>query len=322
MNQLPERLPAYRELPIHPSAPPRSAWGLFGSDDQVGTINLLTPERVRRGLGLARQGKVFPLNWHLEMPEPGLFGRHAIQHTVSNSGWSTDDRYDSFYPQLSSQWDALSHMGHPQYGFYNGRRGQDITGGEGSPNGIEHWARRGIVGRFVLADVERWRAAAGRPIRQDAFEPVTADDLAATLAAQQVSLETADILLLRVGWVGWYERLDQEARTTLAAQGPEVFPSPGLAFEERTAEWLWDHHVAAVGADCPSLEVMPVRFDPEHFLHFRLIALLGMAVGEMFALDDLATDCVADGQYDGLLTAAPLNKAGGSGSPANALAIK
>ena len=47
-----------------------------------------------------------------------------------------------------------------------------------------------------------------------------------------------------------------------------------------------------------------------------------MAVGEMFVLDALAEDCVADGVYEGLFTSAPLNKVGGSGSPANALAIK
>jgi len=60
----------------------------------------------------------------------------------------------------------------------------------------------------------------------------------------------------------------------------------------------------------------------EGFLHFRIIPLLGMAVGEMFVLDALAEDCAADGVYEGLFTSAPLNKVGGSGSPANALAIK
>ncbi len=103
---------------------------------------------------------------------------------------------------------------------------------------------------------------------------------------------------------------------------PTSSPQPGLAPVERTAEWLWDEHVAAVVADCPSLEVMPVTFGAETFLHYRLIPLLGMAVGEMFALDGLAADCAADGIYEGMLTAAPLNKAGGSGSPSNALAVK
>jgi len=58
------------------------------------------------------------------------------------------------------------------------------------------------------------------------------------------------------------------------------------------------------------------------YLHFRIIPLLGLAVGEMFVLDALAEDAENDGGYRGLFTAAPLHKVGGAGSPANALAIK
>ena len=52
MDALSSGLPRYRDLPIDPSKPPHSAWGVFGDDDEVGTINLLTPERVRRAAGL------------------------------------------------------------------------------------------------------------------------------------------------------------------------------------------------------------------------------------------------------------------------------
>jgi kynurenine formamidase len=138
--------------------------------------------------------------------------------------------------------------------------------------------------------------------------------------------------LLRFGWVSWYRQADKETRLRLAAAPTPsdasddegaFFPTPGLSPEERTAEWLWDHRIAAVAGDVPSLEAMPFnRSRPETFLHYRIIALLGMAVGEMFDLDALATDCEADGTYEGMFTAAPLNKVGGSGSTANALAIK
>ena len=57
-------------------------------------------------------------------------------------------------------------------------------------------------------------------------------------------------------------------------------------------------------------------------LHYRLLALLGMTIGEFWCLDDLAADCADDGVYEGLLMSAPSNRTGGSGSPANALAIK
>ena len=60
---VPEHLPAFDELPIKPELPPRSAWGVFGEDDEIGTLNLLTPERVAAAAGLVKTGEVFPMNW-------------------------------------------------------------------------------------------------------------------------------------------------------------------------------------------------------------------------------------------------------------------
>lgn len=315
------RLPLYRQLPLDASRPLHSAWGVFGNDDEVGTINLLSRERLRRAAGLVRKGALFSLNWSLENPSPPLFTRGALKHTITAVVDGTDDRYDNFYPQASSQWDALSHSRHPQFGFYNGRTMDDITGRPGSRNGIDHWARRGIAGRFVLADVDRYRQARGAPIRHGERDVVTVDDIDSALAHQGVSLEEGDILLLRFGWVGWYERADRATREQLAAV--PYIAAPGLSSEERTAEWLWDKHVAAVLADCPALEAIPGDVTTaDGWLHYRLIALLGLAIGEMIVLDPLAADCAADGVYEGLFTAAPLHKVGGSGSPANALALK
>jgi kynurenine formamidase len=315
-------LPPYGALPLDPAKPPRSAWGLFGEADQLGTLNLLTPHRVRHAAGLVRRGAVFALNWSLEKPDPPLFGRRALRHAIHRypDGLGTDDHYDGFYPQASSQWDALCHVGHPQFGFYNGCTLAQITGQPGSRNGIDAYARTGIAGRFVLADVERYRRAQGRPVRPDTAEAIGVEEVEATLAAQGVALAEGDILLLRFGWIAWYDGLDPAARTALAAESVPV--AVGLAPHEATAAWLWDRHVAAVAADNPALEVMPSTFEVDTFLHFRLLGLLGLAIGEMFDLEALAADCAADGVYEGLFTAAPLHKVGGSGSPANALAIK
>lgn len=38
--------PAFGTLPIHCDHPPYSAWGLYGAEDELGTLNLLTPSRV------------------------------------------------------------------------------------------------------------------------------------------------------------------------------------------------------------------------------------------------------------------------------------
>lgn len=328
-TEFPLRLPRYKDLPIDPSKPPRSAWGVFGDKDQIGTINLLTPERVRHAATLVRTGKLFSLNWDLEKPSPPILGRAALQHHLfdltpgtDDSQWGTDDYYDQYYTQSSTQWDALSHMPHPEYGYYNGVSRSDITGQPGSKNGIDNWGRRGIAGRFVLADVARFLAAAGKPIDASKRVVITAGDVQAALDAQGTRLEGGDVLLIRMGWIEWYENAAQETRVAISKLGGPELQGPGLSADESTLEWLWDNQVAVAASDVPTLEAMPYTPTVEGFLHFRIIPLLGMAVGEMFALDALAADCAQDGVYEGLFTAAPFNKVGGSGSPGNALAIK
>lgn len=316
-------IPRYQDLPRIGGDPnaPRAAWGYFGPTDEVGAVNWLQPDIVRQAAMLVRWGSVFPLNWRLTLPDPPLLGRTAMSHVTKDLDPGTDDYYDNFYPQASSQWDALRHVGHRQYGNYNGLPLVDAAE-LGVPRlGIEHWATRGIVGRFVLLDIERHRAAVGVPIRPDESVGVEADELDRILASEGVTLRRGDILLLRFGWIRWYEQLDRTRREWLAAQ--EMFRAPGLSPAEASAEWLWDHHVSAVAADVPALEVMPFdRSAVEGFLHYRLVTFLGMAVGELFALDALAEDCAATRVYEGLFVAAPLNMPGGAGSTANAIAMK
>src|SRR5438876_8926671 len=105
MDALSSGLPRYRDLPIDPSKPPGSAWGVFGDDDQVGTINLLTPERVKQAAGFIRNGRVFSLNLPINIPDPPLFGRGKHTHTIKQyASFVLDDYLDNFYPQASSQW--------------------------------------------------------------------------------------------------------------------------------------------------------------------------------------------------------------------------
>jgi kynurenine formamidase len=173
----------------------------------------------------------------------------------------------------------------------------------------------------VLADVERYRRKVGRSIRNDGSDAIDVGDLEATLADQGVDIEAGDILLVRFGWIEWYEaHANAQLRRELAAMA--VPPSPGLKQETGMARWLWDRHVAAIAADNPGLEAAPFEYVVGGFLHYDLIPLLGITVGELFALGDLAADCASDGIYEGLLVAAPLNKLGGIGSSANALALK
>lgn len=321
-------LPSYDELPVREGLPQGSSWGVWGEEDFFGCLNLAGPEKVLDAARLVRRGAVFALNLGLELPEPPLFGRAALQHEVRGreSGWAQDDEILLWNTQVSSQWDGFRHINHPRYGAYGGLADER--------HGIHHWARRGIVSRGVLADVALYREKEGSPLRQGKSDPIEPSDVEGALASHAVSVETGDILLIRTGFLSWYRSLDSSARSALA----EDQKWPGLRQGRKTAAFLWNLHIAGVAADNPSFEVWPpgalltseemesARQDPdllpEIFVHLSLLPLLGLPIGELWDIDALAADCAADGVYEFMLASAPLNLSGGVATPPNALAIK
>ena len=318
---LPERLPDFAELPINADYPPHSAWGVFGDNDQIGTLNLLTPERVAAAARLVEHGRVFALNWELEQPNPPLFNRAGLRHTINRRRTNVfDDLYDNFNTQSSSQWDGLTHFGHRIHGFYNGVTEAQITGLAGTRNGIEHWARRGIAGRGVLIDFQRFAAHHGISFNPGKRYGITAEELQAAADWQSIRFQTGDILVLRTGWVGWYESLDEEQKVNLAQPGS--LQTGGLEQSEDSLRFLWNNHFAAIAGDSPAFEAYPPANPEEGLMHGTIIGLWGMPIGEMFRLDPLAEVCAADRRYEFFFTSAPLNKLGGVASPPNALAIK
>jgi kynurenine formamidase len=315
-------LPSYRELPVKPGAPAGSAWGLFGDDDQLGTLNLLTPERVAAAARLVRKGAVFPLNLPVNQPDPPLFGRGAVRQVFLEREFSRDDYLDNFYPQATSQWDSLRHILHPREGFYNGTSREEVVAG-GGRLGIENMARRGIAGRGVLLDVARYLEGAGQPIDCTVATVIDRSALDGCRAAQGVDVRTGDILLVRTGWLRWYTSVAMpEQKRAISGDAMTNLRAPGIGPDEEMAKYLWDLHIAAVAADNPALEPWPPGPERQGFMHFRLIPLLGMPIGELWWLDDLADDCATDGVCESFFTSAPLNVPGGVGSPPNALAIK
>jgi kynurenine formamidase len=314
----PAALPSYRELLARTDAPPGTAWGIFGADDQLGTLNLLGPEHARASAALVRSGEVFPLNWIVELPDPSPFRRPPVRQQIGAGSFGRDDWLDRFYLQGSSQWDALRHIAHPRLGFYNGVDAERVDDPTGDALGIQHVARRGIVGRGVLLDVARHRGNQGVPFAANEGFRISSDLLDEVTRAQGVTIEPADLLLVRTGWTGWYATLSQAERDAIDATTPQ----PGLEPVERTAEWLWDRHVAAVASDNFALESMPLDFREGCCLHFWLIPCLGMPIGELWWLDDLAAACARDRRWTFQLVSAPLNVRGGVGSPPNAVAIR
>ncbi len=308
-----DNLPGYDELPVRDGAPLGSSWGLWGDPDYLGCLNLLTPARAASAAArCVRSGRSYGLNLDFGVPDPPLFGRPKMHHEVVGPlGGSHDDMLHNWNTQSSSQWDGFRHIAHPEHGHYGGVPDQD--------HGMHHWAEHGLVGRGILADVDRWRAAQRRPLRQGEVDPIPVTEVAACLADQGTEVEAGDVLLVRTGWTTWYRGLAQEQRVHLGQRDTQV--NPGLEPGRATIAQLWNWHLAAVGSDNPAVESWPPSRAPDEFLHFNLLPLLGMPLGELFDLDPLAEECAASGNWDFLFVSAPINVRSGVASPPNAVAV-
>lgn len=313
-----DAIPSFEDLPlIDEGSEEHHAWDVWGRDDQIGSLNRLTPEHVIGAARLVRSGKVINLDLPLNEPDPPLGDRERFEHHIETGRQTRDDWLDGFFLQGSSQWDALSHVRYRQYGYWGGRQDDDVN--VGRECGIDRWAERGIVGRGVLIDAKRHFDCP-----PDERFPITGPMIEEVAKAQDVAIEPGDILLLRTGWLAWLLSLDQEMRESLRGSvrpEPSGLQAPGLDGARETAAWLWDQGVSAVGADNHALEALHVLRE-EGFQHRRLLPMLGIAIGEYFDLEELALDCAADGVYEFMLVSSPLNLPGGVGSPPNAYAIK
>lgn len=323
-------IPLYRDLPRDKDDIYPNAWGVFGKDDQLGTLNQLTPARVLAALDSVKTGQVINLNLPLDFFNPPLIAHRGIpSHEVFGlNEFHRDDRIDNFFPQAGTQIDGLRHFANPDKGFYNGFSGDDLIAGK--PDlGIQKVAERGISGRGLLIDIDLYRKSIGKPIDQSSNEQISVADIDGALALQGSEIQPGDILLFRTGWLAAVR--SGEAKIS----SPVV--SPGLAQSESIAEWLWNNQVALAAADNVALEAWPAnrenirtaaeekgsleRSNHTGMLHRVLIPLLGLTIGELWDLDELADACQARGSHTFLLTAEPINMPGGVGSPANALAI-
>ena len=305
--------PRYAELPDG------CDWDVLDTD--LGSLALLTAERARHAATLVHRGVTHPLDLPLDVPSPPFFGRQAMRHEVFHLLDNVlDDRLDNFFPQASTQWDGFGHFAHSTRGFFGGRSAEQIN----TSAGVLAWAERGIVGRGVLLDVARQVSIPG-----DEPFVVTPALLDETAAAQGVELRDGDICCVRVGWVSWYRTRDQAAREQLSADSQSFtdLRTPGLGPGAAIAEWCWDHGVAALAVDNPGVEPFPVTASlpagggVDDTLHTRVLAYLGIPLGEFFDLDALADDCAREQVYEFCFTSAPLGIPGGIGSPPNALAI-
>jgi kynurenine formamidase len=302
---------------IHALARKVSNWGRWGADDERGTVNFITPEVVRRAVGCVKRGRVFSLglNFGADGPQIGQGGRVNPLHFMSatdggygpEGGFRYADDVIVMPLQCATQWDSLAHV---HYGgkLYNGFDKATITASGAARNGIDKLGP-GIVSRGVLLDVAR---SAGVE-RLSAGKAITPAELEAAERSQGVRVETGDVLLIRTGHLQVF-KIDGDREGYMRRM-------PGLGTS--CVEWLHAREVAAVATDTNAVEVIPFE-DPAIPLPLHMLCIrdMGLTLGEMFDLEELAADCVSDGVWELLFCAPPLKVTGGVGSPLNPLAVK
>jgi kynurenine formamidase len=309
---------------IEAAAKELSNWGRWGADDQIGTLNNVTPEDVIAAGKLIRRGKVFALGLSLKEPiQSGLFGGrwnpiHTMLATGTDAAAGVQDtpapylRYAddaiNMPCQASTQWDALCHIFHGDK-MYNGYDATLVDVRGAKKLGIEN-VRDKMVGRGVLLDIARWK---GLDSLDDGYA-ITNDDLDGCAQAQGVAIRKGDFVIVRTGH---QERCLAKKDWTGYAGGA----APGLAFE--TCYWIRKHDIAAICADTWGCEVRPNETtDANQPWHWVVIPAIGISMGEIFYLKELAADCADDKVYEFFFTAPPLHLPGGAGSPINPQAIK
>ncbi len=276
-------------------------WGRWGPNDERGTLNYITPEKVREAAALVRYGRVYDLGMRVEAMAPRTPSRlptiRATRRRAEATGWGDD--YLTVNTHGATHVDSLAHVW-ADARMYNG---YDVDGHvrsfEGATrNGIEKMG--GFMTRGVLLDV-----AGRRGVKHLSHgDVITAPELAATATAQGITVRSGDVLLIRTGWIHMWE----EDRTHYLER------TPGLG-EDGVLEYLHDQRIAAIGADNVAVEA----WDPNEAtkLHLPLIRGFGMVILELLDLESLARDRV----WEFVFMAAPLRITGGLGSPVNPLAV-
>ncbi|MET7483734.1 cyclase family protein [Streptomyces sp. NPDC005538] len=333
--------------------PPGSTWGDWGEDDELGRINLLTPEKVLQGVREVEAGVSFSLSLPLDYPGGSALNQRRYPPILR----PTEDlahKQDVFYnvvareqidPQLidvwsddvvtlwlqySTQWDSLAHQGaefdadgdgvaEPVY--YNGfRPGEHLVGpqedakGDGSGSisfarnlGLEKMAEHGVQGRGVLIDI-------AHHLGTD-YQPVSFKQLQDIMTADNVVVEPGDMVLLHTGFatqvLAWEKNPDpvaiHQTAAYLDADDPEIL------------NWITESQMSALISDNYAVEgVATTKAQGPHTLlpiHHLCLFKLGVPLGELWYLHDLAAWLREHNRSRFLLTAPPLNLPGTQGSP-------
>jgi kynurenine formamidase len=211
--------------------------------------------------------------------------------------------------QSGTQWDGLGHVFYEDY-MWNGYDCREVSSFGAQKCGIEKTKNK-MVGRGVFLDVPR---ALGKEELEDGYA-ITGDHLDQTAKAHGVKVKRGDYVIVRTG----------QMERCLRVGSWDGYPggdAPGFSFE--TLDWIHKHEIAAIASDTWGCEVRPNESEPgiTQPWHWITIPIMGITMGEIFYLADLAKDCAEDKIYEFMFVAPAIPITGAVGSPTNPLAIK
>lgn len=291
-------------------------WGRWGDDDESGALNLITADR--RAAAAAEVSAGITISCARELPvRPSIENPHPALHMMVRGGddcvipglgmESTSDFVGvAFHGMSTSHIDALCHVFVDEQ-MYNGFPASDVKS-TGAQRGSIMCAKDGVVGRGVLLDIPRQQGVSH-------LEPGTAimvADLEAAEADQGVTVGEGDILLVGTG-----------RDTRREETGPWHPFTSGLAgLHPECIPWLHERGVAVLGCDGVS-DVLPGNHPSEWAMpiHQCVIVAMGVHLLDNLRLDRLAVACDEQQRWSFLFTVAPLRIEGGTGSPANPIAV-
>lgn len=339
--------------------PDPSTWGDFGDDDGIGRINLLGPDKVLEGIREVREGRTFSLGLPLNLPGGRVLNNkrrppitrptirdHSPNVNCALERWTpeaTDVVNDDvlvLHTQYSTHWDALAHVGalfdadgdgEREIVYYNGFRGgvevlgpesvEDcgIPGAEGESTsdlgavGIGSMADHPVQGRAVLVDLARHMGTGHQLVRFSDIEEI--------IDADGIEVRQGDIVLFHTGYT-------QMLVDCAGDPDPDLVHAYGAALDGRDPallEWITDSGIAAIAADNYAVERHPSAAGgpgPHALLplHEHCLFKLGIPLGELWYLSDLAAHLAGEQRSAFLLSAPPLHLPGASGSPLNPIA--
>lgn len=286
-----------------------SNWGRWGEEDQLGTLNLITPEVRRTAAALVSAGETVSLALDLNK-QPDALNANPFEHELSRSEFAghqvAGDKYSVQYHGFAhSHMDGLPHFAHKGF-FYNGVPYDSAKPTGAEQLGIHNAGVNGVFTRGVLVDMPRHLGI-------DYLEPgsaITANDLIAWEKQTGVKIRTGDVLLVRTG--RWAK---------VAKDGQWNFLEKAAGMHASVASWLKQRDVAMIGCDGVS-DVMPSGVEGlVNPLHELVLVGLGMPILDNLDLEALADAAQRHQRTTFLFVGAPLRVPGGTGSPLNPLAV-